>query len=643
MGLFDKMGPRREKAQEIMNPTTNVKEALGEGQITEKEIVAAQKTLDDYKNAKAYYEKRVVEDEEWYKLRHWRYIRNKDKRDERPQPEPSSAWLFNAILNKHADAMDNYPEPIVLPRERSDEKAADTLSEILPVVLETNDFEQTYSDQWWEKLKHGAAIYGVFWDPDKLNGLGDISIKGVDPLKIFWEPGITDIQKSKNLFIVELIDEEALNAMYPEFGGELKGESQFVKQYVTDTEIDLTDKALVVDWYYKKRVGGRNGVGGRDVLHYCKYCGKHVLYASENEPDKKETGWYDHGMYPIVIDNLFPEKGSPVGWGYVALCKDPQLYIDKLSANILENSMMGSKKRFFVSSSTAINEKELLDWNKPIVHVEGEIGDEGVREINVAPLNGIYVQVANMKIDEMKETCGNRDVNSGSAGSGITSGAAISALQEAGNKTARDMLNASYRAHRHITELCLELMRQFYDETRSFRITNETSYEFVDFSNKMIKDQPLPIQYPGEDPVFRKPIFDIKIKAQKRNPFSRMEQNERAKELYAMGFFQPEAAQAAMGALQMMDFEGIEDIRDYVKNGQTLMNIVQQQQMQLQQMAGMLGQMTGIPMQGEAPNAVPQQPTTEEPEEGTGPDAQAKKQMTPYAQKLASKSRPAVD
>ena len=43
----------------------------------------------------------------------------------------SSAWLFNAILNKHADAMDNYPEPVVLPRERSDEESAKVLSSCL--------------------------------------------------------------------------------------------------------------------------------------------------------------------------------------------------------------------------------------------------------------------------------------------------------------------------------------------------------------------------------------------------------------------------------------------------------------------------------------------------------------------------------
>ena len=60
-------------------------------------------------------------------------------------PEPSSAWLFNAILNKHADAMDNYPEPVVLPASAATRRSAKVLSSVLPVILEYNDYEQTYS------------------------------------------------------------------------------------------------------------------------------------------------------------------------------------------------------------------------------------------------------------------------------------------------------------------------------------------------------------------------------------------------------------------------------------------------------------------------------------------------------------------
>lgn len=627
------------------------------------DIRKASEILRKYKEGKTNLENRIVDDELWWELRHWESIRNGKSRTGAPhgadgipmsgkapaaQPEPSSAWLFNSILNKHADAMDNYPEPVVLPREKTDEESAKTLSSVLPVILEYNDYEQTYSDNWWEKLKHGTAAYGVFWNTTKENGLGDVDIREIDLLKLFWEPGITDIQKSRNLFLVELVDEDLLEQEYPELQGKLKGNAVDVKEYLYDENVDTSNKAVVVDWYYKVK-----SPTGKTILHYVKYVGDTLLYASENDPAYRERGFYDHGLYPVVLDVMFPEKGTPIGFGYVAICKDPQLYIDKLSANILENAMMATKKRYFVSSSTNVNKEEFLDWNNPIVTVEGEINDSRLKEIVCTPLDDIYVTVAQMKIEEMKDTAANRDVNSGGVGSGVTAAAAIAALQEAGNKASRDMIAASYRAHVAINNLCIELIRQFYDETRSFRITGPAGngYQFVDLDNRQLKDQPVGVDTTG-NPMYRHPVFDLKIKAQKKNPFSRMEQNERAKELYGMGFFNPQRAQEAQGALEMMDFEGIDKVREYVQQGQTLLNVC----MQLKQENDMLrlivqattGQNMGVATGAEsAPGSTSPkggQTPTGDVDAGKGGLAsgvmQAQQPMTGYGEALAKRSSP---
>jgi len=625
--------------------------------IGEKEIAKAVAILTRYKAGKANLESRVVEDELWWEVRHWEVLRRSSSNvsmvtdalgnqgiasTATPRPEPSSAWLFNAIMNKHADAMDNYPEPNVLPRERGDEQDAKTLSSILPVILEHNEYEQTYSDNWWEKLKHGTAAYGVFWNKEKENGLGDVDIRSIDLLKLFWEPGVTDIQKSRNLFIVDMVDEDLLEAMYPQYKGKLSGSTIDVKQYVYDDTVDVTGKSVVVDWYYKKRAAN-----GRTLLHYVKFVGSTLLFASENDPAYTENGWYDHGMYPVLLDTLFPEKGTPVGFGYVAICKAPQMYIDKLGQNILENSIMATKPRFFAGGNTGINEDEFKDWSKPIVHVEGSIDDTRLKQIVVSPLDDIYVSIAQLKIDELKETAANRDATSGGATSGVTAAAAIAALQEAGNKSSRDTISAAYRTHVKINYLCIELVRQFYDETRSFRITGQTpgSYDFVDYNNAGIKDQEMPSAYPGQDPMFRRPVFDITVKAAKKNPFSRMSQNELAKELYGMGFFNPERAQEALGALELMEFEGKDKVIEQVHQGQTLLNIVQQMSMQMDQMAAIIQANTGKDMGiGVQPGAAgtATSPSPKVTSGGLASDAAEaqKTNMTAYGDRLAKRSTP---
>ena len=633
-GVQERGGMEPHAALEVLNRPE------GAQVIGKKEIQEAAQILTRYKDGKANFERRIVEDELWWELRHWEVVRKARDKDH-PTPDPSSAWLFNAICNKHADAMDNYPEPVVLPREQSDEESAKTLSEVLPVILEYNDYEQTYSDNWWEKLKHGTAAYGVFWNPEKENGVGDVDIRPIDLLKIFWEPGVTDIQDSKNLFVVELVDEETLDAQYPEYAGKMRGNAIDVKQYIYDDTVDTSEKSVVVDWYYKVKTPG-----GATALHYAKFVGDVLLYASQNDPEYAQTGFYSDGQYPVVLDVLYPEKGTPAGFGYVSICKDPQIYIDSLSGNILENAMMTTKKRFFVSSSTNVNEDELMDWKKPVVRVEGTLDDKRIQEIQLTPMSSIYYNVLQMKIEEMKETASNRDVSNGSTGSGVTAAAAIAALQEAGNKASRDMISASYRTHVKIAKMVIERIRQFYDEARAFRVTapNEQGYDFTTLSNAGLRDQAIGIDHATQEVLYRKPVFDLKIKAQKRNPFSRMEQNERAKELYAAGFFNPEQAQPALIALEMMDFEGIDKIKDQVAQGQTLLNIINQMSAQMEQLAAMVAITTGG-----NPATVQQSGSTSAPKQSAGgsgiADAVTKAQtpMTDYGTRLAQRSEPDMD
>ena len=564
--------------------------------IGEKQIAEAISTLKKYKEGKSNLEERIIQNEQWYRLRHWEVMRSKYSSGDnaaKGRPEPSSAWLFNALANKHADAMDNYPDPNILPREKMDEADAKSLSSILPVVLERNEFEETYSDAWWYKLKMGTVPYGVFWDPSLENGLGDISIKKLDLLNIFWEPGITDLQKSRNLFIVDLVDNDILKAEYPDKNIE-SSKVIDAKNYVYDDTVDTTDKSLVVDWYYKKRVGTKA------VLHYVKFVGNTLLYASENDPEAQD-GWYIDGKYPVVFDVLFPEEGTCFGFGYIDISRDPQMYIDKLNQIIIENALRAGKKRWFVKDQAAFNLDQFADWSKDFVEVTGNLDDSNLREIETSQLDSTVINLLTYKIEELKETTGNRDVNQGSTGGGVTAAAAIAALQEAGNKLSRDMIKGGYRAYTKVNYMGIERIRQFYSTERTFRIEGSGgNYDFLGYSNANIVPQEVPPAALGADPGVRMPIFDIKVKPQRANPFSRMAHNELAKELYAGGMFNPEMADQALIALDMMDFEGKEAVVEKINTNRTLLAMLQEMQAVV---AGMMGLKANTTQGGQAPPA----------------------------------------
>ena len=537
-------------------------------------IQKATQTLQKYKEGKANLEKRIVDNEQWYKLRHWECLRKSST----SEVEPSSGWLFNCIANKHADAMDNFPAPNVLPREEGDKAEAEMLTSILPVILEQNDFERVYDEVWNYKLKSGTGVYGVFWDTAKLNGLGDISIQKVDLINLFWESGITDIQKSRNLFHVELCDNDTLISRYPQLQGKLGTSTIQIAKYVFDDSIDTTDKSVVVDWYYKK-----SNSQGKQVLHYCKYVNDTVLFATENEPQYAERGLYDHGRYPFEFDPLFRVEGTPAGFGYIDIGKSAQEYIDRGNQAIMQNMLANARPRHFVRSDGAVNEEEYADMSKDFIHVDGNLGQDSILPVQGKPLNDIYVAVINNKVDELKETTGNRDVSTGGTTAGVTAASAIAAMQEAGSKMSRDNNKASYRVFRQLCLLCIELIRQFYDMPRCFRIMGENgTARYVQYSNQGIQPQMQGNDF-GNDMGMRIPLFDIEVTAQKQSPYSKMSQNELALQFFGAGFFNPQIADQALACLDMMDFDRKEFIMQKIsQNGGMYQQILAMQQQMLQ-------------------------------------------------------------
>lgn len=559
--------------------------------IGKEQIEKALADLGKYETAKNKLTRRIRNAEEWWRNNHWEQFESDSSNPN--DPRPTSAWLFNSIINKHADFEDNFPSPAILPREESDEETAKLLSSVVPAILEQNGFESTYSGCSWDKIKTGTGAYGIFWNQEKENGLGDIEIRQIDLMNIYWEPCIEDIQNSRNLFTTELVNRDLLEEEYPEVK-EYKGAGVIYEpQYTYESDLDTSDKIQVFDWYYKKKLRAETaGIKTvREVVHYCKFIPGLVLYATENDPQRRESGWYNHGKYPFVFDVMFPEKGSPAGFGYLDIMVSPQEYVDKLDQIILKHAML-NRPRYFISNGTNFNESEFADMSSDFVRVNGNVDDAAIKQIQPPTLSAQIFQARTDKIEEIKETSGNRDFSQGSTASGVTAASAIAALQEAGSKLSRDMIKGSYTAHSQIVTLVVELIRQFYDLPRCYRITQPNgTAEYITFTNERLLPQER--QTLNGELLARKPVFDIKVSAQKASPYSRIANNELAKELFGMGVFNPQLADQAMAVVTMMDFDRRDEVLKRIQENGLMYQKLQQMQAAMQQMAALIAQTTG--------------------------------------------------
>lgn len=595
--------------------------AVAKPAIGTEEVRKAYETLRAYKRGKQQLEDRIVKNEKWWRMRHWDLMDEK-----REDPKPASGWLFNSVVSKHADFMDAFPDSDILPRERGDVEEAQRLSSIIPVVMDQNGYRKVYSDEVWYKLKNGTGVFGVFWDQGKLNGLGDITIRSVDLLNLFWEPGITDIQKSRNLFCVELVDNDLLQEKYPQCVGKIgKNNDNIVKKYLYDETIDTSGKSAVIDWYYKKNVNGKL------TLQYCKFVGDVVLYATENdtaqptETEQKpvldgkgkavvdesgnpvmfqvevpsgtpvsERGLYDHGQYPFVLDCLWPEAGMPVGFGLIDVNKNAQATIDIYNNAFEKNVQYICSPRYLVRNDGGINEEELRDPSKMVIHTDGNMGDDSMKPVSVPTMvNSNYISILDQKIDEMKETSGNHDVANGSAPSGVTAASSIAALQEASGKTSRDQISTTYDAHKAVVNLVIELIRQFYSMPRQFRIIgSDGKMNFVEYDNSRLQPQSQGTEF-GVDMGYRLPVFDIRVEAEKRSSYSRLSQNELALQFYNSGFFNPQNADQAVACIDMMEFQGKTEVLEKIRANGGMYQQMLAMQKQLLQLSEMVDRLTG--------------------------------------------------
>lgn len=449
--------------------------------------------------------------------------------------ECDTPFVFAAIENCRADAIDNYPAANVIERDPEGTKAAQLLSKVVEAQLEICDFKAVYKENIRNKLKYGTAVYGVFYDRDTES----IDIRSVDLLDIYVDMHVPNIEDSKFVFISAAVENSLLREKYPHFA-ELFSDDARVESL--EDMYSVKDRTIIVDCYYKKSDG---------TVHLMKLCDGNVIAATE-DMDGYECGLYSHGRYPVVFDVLYPDAHSPFGFGMIDIGKTTQIEINKLDRAITENIMCAAKPRYLAKRNGGINEEEFCDIQKSIVHYEGDT--EAIRAIDHISINDYFLTHRERKKEELKEILANRDFQQGSTMGGVTAASAIETLKQAGEKRSRAIINDSYDSYKAIVYMVIELMRQFFDRERVYRINDSMGRKaFAAFSNSMMYGNGV-----GHSGGLRELMFDIDVVIQRENPYSRESINNTILNLWSKGLFSPDNRDMAVVALKNMQFDGKE-------------------------------------------------------------------------------------
>lgn len=501
--------------------------------------------FDEFYSDTLEFRKKCIDNEEFYRANHWANIPTKPD-----EPQPVTPVLFSTIESLLGDIMDAYPEPIILGEEEQDDKIAGEVSDIINYIIKRRRYRSIYRDKCRQALKKGVSVQEVYWDTTLYNGLGDINIRQWDILNFLWDPKSETLQDGRAVFKFGFYTKEYLLTHYPFAEDLLKPDVYTRLSYIQNTACD--DDVMIMDYWYKEY--DENGLAH---VHMAKLCG-HVLL--ENSKDTSPYGMQLSGKYPFVMESPYPLEGQPIGFGIIDLFKNLQIYADKLDQIILKNALMSSKLKLLVNRNSDIDEGALNDWSKEIIKAN-RIDDSAIRWFQPASLNPYVLTHYNSKLEAIKEESGQTEFTRGESGKGVTAASAILALQEAGSKRSRMLIDKFYDGFEELIRLIIDLICENYTEQRRFRITGEKGSRTVCIKNTDLMK--------GSKDLNRFIDFDINIAVQKQTPYKTLYQNELALELLKAGII------VDTEALSMMTFTGKDALIKTVKERKELM---QQQQ-----------------------------------------------------------------
>lgn len=498
-------------------------------------IEKAYDLFDEFYSGTLEFRRKCIDNEEFYRANHWANIPSKPG-----EPQPVTPVLFSTIESLLSDVMDSYPEPVILGQEEGDDKVADDVNDIINYILKRRRYKSTFRNKCRQALKKGVSVQEVYWDKELYNGLGDVNIREWDILNFLWDPKSETLQDGRAVFKFGFYTKEYIKNHYPFAVDSLKPDTYTRLSYLGDTASD--DDVMIMDYWYKEYDDE-----GRAHVHMAKMAG-HVMLE-----DSRETSGYGmqiNGKYPFVMESPYPLEGQPVGLGVIDVFKNLQIYADKLDQIILKNALMSSKVKLLVNRNSDVDENALSDWSKEIIKAN-RIDDGAIRWFQPAALSPYVLTHYNSKLEAIKEESGQSQFTRGEAGKGITAASAILALQEAGSKRSRTLIDQLYEGFEDLVSLMIDLICENYTEERQFRILGEKGSRTIYLKNTDLKK--------GSKDIDRFIEFDINIAVQKQTPYKTLYQNELALELLKAGVV------VADEALSMMTFTGKEALLETLK------------------------------------------------------------------------------
>ena len=270
-----------------------------------KEVQLTHDLLKDYSSSRENWAKQAVEDNEFRNGKQWTEEQAKTLRNRAQEPIVVNV-VHSAVEQAKAMLTANKPRFQSTGRETSDTEVGRVFSDLMSYIWDTSsgnvELKQCIDDYYVK----GMGVMLAYTDPDKDFGRGEVCLKSIDPLEVYFDPSSKDpfARDAGHIIVGKVLTENQLVDSYPEY-------EELIKEASETKYINLVSESRYgresQDVTLKSRLSGETRTGDRELELFDRYTKIRIPYMKIYDPFANEEHvlnteeFKEYRQEPVVI------------------------------------------------------------------------------------------------------------------------------------------------------------------------------------------------------------------------------------------------------------------------------------------------------------------------------------------------------
>ena len=443
------------------------------------------------------------------------YFKNESRPDYKSNQV--SNLVFSTIEAIRPIMTDNNPKFIAVPTSPEGQEFSTDVQMALDFEWEREKLATKLPAQLIPMLVYGTAVWFVQWN-GKEGEYGNINIKPIDPFNIFPDPLAENIDNSEYIVYATYKNANQLKQMFPNKASAIEGSRINMSELVAnrdENDSQEENQVLVLEMWCRDWTTMDENVKDKQVLKYPK--GRVITCLPELGiilDDKKNP--YKDGKFPFVLMKNYDVPFKFWGVGEVEQILSPQIYINELTNQIIDNAKSTANMQWIIDKNSGIGQGKLT--NRPGLVIRKNPGSE-VRRDTPPPMPTYVRETIDVMKADIQDISGVLDSLKCEKQTGVVAASAILALQEASQSRIRLKIKIMESNLSELANMVYSRMQQFWKLDRWVRITDiEGNPLFREIGQRVLQnDYDLKVQAGSTMPVNKNAMMDLMIRLAQTN------------------------------------------------------------------------------------------------------------------------------